>query len=234
MIRPGLIHKGTNLSYWSGVLDNYLRSITPRSSGNVAVSCGSSGSTFLGSQNTKDSSPPVIPRSPFSVIKQITPGTGTGGVPASYQWGVYYYSGLWLSLKPDDDYSITNLLSSDPPTSTDPGWNDILPTTPDAIWLECEYDNTGMILSAQIKTWGNSDEFDVTSAAWNPNAYVEGDASTPTLFKLSRTLLAYSKIVGGVPVITQLIRTNLVTIAYAINGRPAMIPVPYQGGYPTS
>jgi hypothetical protein len=168
---------------------------------------------------------------PFRIFTQTDPGDAT-----QLQWGINYNSRLYLSYKPDDDYSISGLLTSATPTSTDAGWFNVDSTTPDAIWLELKYNtSTNDIDTASIKSWGNSDNFTLSADAWDVSdsqtPYIEGDGGTPLKFKYARKLIGFTTIVDSNPVITQLMTRHQVVEAYAVLGRACFYPFDYQGGY---
>lgn len=168
---------------------------------------------------------------PFRIITQGKPDSTTGEL----QWGIAYDSKLFTSFQPQASYAITGLLTLASPTATDTGWSDLYMSADDAIWLEMSFDTYGGITSAEIKSWGAGDDFDITAAAWSENAFVEDDGATPPVFKTYRMLIGYSEIVDGQPVITQLTNRHQILIPRAIVGdglgRIAMTTMDYQGGY---
>ena len=86
---PGLISKGTNLTEWSRDVSAYLRSITPRSSGGIAVSMGPSGTTFAPQQNPpKSSGHTQVPSADFPW--EIIPSTISSGENPHAVVEIYY------------------------------------------------------------------------------------------------------------------------------------------------
>lgn len=137
------------------------------------------------------------------------------------EWGVYYDSRLFKSLKPSDTQSITGLLSEDRTT----GWLTL--AEDDAIWIKVEFDDAGAVVSASIESLGASDSFSLTAAAWTVNAYVEKD-SVDDYQQYARLLIAHRP---GTGAIVQVLRTDLVLRNLCVDGVPAIYPFPHTGGY---
>ena len=69
---PGLLSRGSNLTEWSRFLDNYLRSITPRSSSSVRVSIGAGGATFAADVTATAAASPRAATPGFSLFDAST------------------------------------------------------------------------------------------------------------------------------------------------------------------
>ena len=178
---------------------------------------------------------------PFKVFGKST--TSVNGESASVaQVGVFANSNLLLSLKPDDDQSITGLLTTasgtatySPPTlnsdgsapsnpsftgSPVTGWVSISGSN-QVVYLEITISN-GSVTGAEIKA---DTSFDTSADAWSTGAYVENDGQTPPSQTKARKLLA--KVGEDVDGIEQYVFTHLVMQNMCINGQPALYPVPY-------
>jgi len=161
--------------------------------------------------------------SPFKVLTRPKPDSTTGAVQA----GVIYWSGLYKSLRPDDNMTITGLLSEDGTT----GWFDLDPT--DAIWLKVTFNTSGVPTAANIESWGTSKEFEIDLYAWVENSYCEDDGEATPTHKYSRKLIAYSvPDDNGKPKLTQVMSHDQILRNVCIDGRPARYPFDHEGGYP--
>lgn len=161
---------------------------------------------------------------PFQVILK---NVGTAESP-SWKGGVVYESSLYQSLKPNDKKAITGLLSEDKTT----GWFDVIGN--DCIWLGIVFNTSGVITSANIDSWGQSDSFQIDKAAWSgDNGYCEDDGGTPKKHQTSRKIIAYTIAgSGGQPILTQSMFKDQVLRNVCIDSRPAIYPFDHEGGYP--
>ena len=177
---------------------------------------------------------------PFKVFGKSTTSVN-GGSASVAQVGVYANSNLLLSLKPDDDQSITGLLTTASGTATysppslDPdgsapsnpsftgspvtGWVSISGSN-QVVYLEITISN-GSVTGAEIKADAS---FDTSADAWSTGAYVENDGQTPPSQTKARKLLA--KVGEDVDGIEQYVFTHLVMQNMCINGIPALYPIP--------
>jgi hypothetical protein len=160
---------------------------------------------------------------PFQVFLRAKPSNA-----AITQAGVYYHSSLFQSLRPNDKYPITGLLSEDKST----GWFDLIAN--DAIWLGVTFDSSGEPDWAGIDSWGGDKEFKIDKEAWsNEKAYCEDDGGTPPIHQTSRKLIAYTTANDeGKPVLHQVMFRHQVLRDCNIDGRPARYPFDHEGGYP--
>ena len=118
---PGLISKGGNLTEWSRILESYLRSITPKGSGSVRVSCGSGGATFAIDPPDPNPASTPVPLHPFQILA------------AGQNLGIFPESSIFKSLN-GETVPITGLLSDETDMS-DPGWF-ACPAIGHKIWLQ--------------------------------------------------------------------------------------------------
>jgi len=122
---PGLINKGDNLTEWSRSLESYLRSITPKSSGSIRVSCGGGGATFAVDKEKAPQQSYLEDPKPFQVLS------------SGQNLGINPLSTLFKNLK-GEKCAITGLLTqlSDGTISpSDPGWF-ACPQIGQKIWLQ--------------------------------------------------------------------------------------------------
>jgi hypothetical protein len=146
-------------------------------------------------------------------------------------FSAYVFAGrLYRELQPDLVVSITGLTTD----TAAPAWRDLIPT--DCIWLTVVFDTSGAVTSATINSYGESDDFDYTAAAWaGEDGYCEDDADPDyPRHQTSRIPLAYFFPDGdGAPVLSdvegnptkrQNVTTDLRLMPVVIDSRPAIYP----------
>lgn len=155
---------------------------------------------------------------PFKFI--VRPKSGS---PGFFEGKVVLKSSLYLSLRPNDKQAITGL----------DDWFDVIGN--DAIWLGVIFDGFGSVVSAQIDSWGQGDDFNISESAWSGNnGYCEDDGDTENpVHQTSRKLIAYTIADDdGVPIPTQAMFRDQVLRNMNIDGRPARYMFDHEGGYP--
>ena len=131
---PGLISKGTNLTEWSRDVSAYLRSITPRNSGGIAVSIGPGGATFAPQQNPPPQKSSQLAYRPLQLL--VT----------SDSTGQQYLSAIWgtvggITPKLDGDY-LYQLIDDGTGNYVPPKSDITLPSSstsdPLVVYLDCD------------------------------------------------------------------------------------------------
>jgi hypothetical protein len=86
--------------------------------------------------------------------------------------GVYHKSDLYKNLRPNNNLTISGLLTTHPPSNSDSGWFE--PSSNDLIWLEVNFNpNSGQPTSAEINSLSTGGQFDINLNAWGgSDAYV--------------------------------------------------------------
>jgi len=223
-VSPGKTYKirGSTLSAIKDSLRSLWRGDNLSVGGGISKKGFGGGVSIYGTQGRGGGSVEVEDH-PFKVFLRSKPGA-----PGVTQAGVYYFSSLYKSLRPNDKQAITGLLSEDRAS----GWFDLIGN--DAIWLGIVFDSSGNVISASIDSWGQSDDFDITQSAWSGNnGYCEDDGNNPPVHQTSRKLIAYTIADDdGNPVLHQVMFRDQVLRNVCIDGRPARYPFDHEGGYP--
>lgn len=177
----------------------------------------------------------TLPDTPFLVEDSVPEPSVTGSTSSKEHFGfqvltqkdgsvtkagVYYGSKLLKSLAPDDNLSITGLLTSTTPSPSDSGWFTVV--SGDKVWLEVSVLNA-TATSAQIK---HDNSFSTGAAAWSSGAYVEDDGADLPKQTKARKLIATFE--GGSTIsVLQHVSSNLVMFNMCIEGQSALYPLPY-------
>jgi hypothetical protein len=144
---------------------------------------------------------------PFKVLTNFSNG----------RVGVYYHSDLYKNLRPNNNLTISGLLTAHPPSNGDPGW--FTPSYNDLIWLEVNFNNSGQPTSAEINSLSTGGQFNINLNAWEGSAaYVVKNADN----KQTKCRKLIAKINNGN--IKQIMTTHQVLRPTCIDGYRAAYP----------
>lgn len=152
---------------------------------------------------------------PFKVFIRENPD-----VPNQFQAGVYYYSDLMLSARPDDNLAITGLLDA----ARVNGWFNV--ALGDLIWIELTFTYEGSTLSEVDATIDAGTELDPSLTPWEEFSIIEENEDG--LQTIVRYPLASIVSDGGLE-IRQCVFTHLLLAWTGVYYKPALYPIPWHG-----
>jgi hypothetical protein len=153
---------------------------------------------------------------PFKVFIRKNPD-----VPNQFQAGVYYYSDLMLSARPNDNLAITGLLDA----SRSTGWSDVYLYDIIHIQLLLAYNESNVsAITASIQSEGLS----ASATPWTTGSIIEENEDERQTLARYPLASIVSDGNGGLEV-RQCVFTHLLLAWTGIYYKPALYPIPWHG-----